>query len=80
MVRRHLAGAGGRADASKATGRARVEMDRCIFCGACASVCPVDVIEVSGAGVTVGEGCTLCGLCAIACPLEAISVESPHHT
>jgi len=53
-----------------------VEASTCILCGACSSVCPVNVIEVSSVRVAVREGCTKCGLCAQVCPMGAIKVHT----
>ncbi|MBS3815465.1 MAG: 4Fe-4S binding protein [Hadesarchaea archaeon] len=47
----------------------------CINCGACASVCPVNAIEVLNNQVNVLESCTNCGLCEKTCPLGAIKIE-----
>jgi len=51
-----------------------VNASRCLRCGACASVCPLNLIEVSDVEVRVGKGCTTCGLCARVCPLGAIAL------
>lgn len=53
----------------------KVEANACILCGACSSVCPVDVIEVSSTKVNIQQGCTNCGLCARVCPMGAIILE-----
>lgn len=45
----------------------------CLRCGACASVCPLNVIEVSDALALIEEGCNNCGLCVKACPLGGIT-------
>lgn len=52
----------------------RVEISECYNCGACASVCPLNVIEVMDRYVKVKEGCTECGLCADTCPVGAIEI------
>jgi ferredoxin len=49
-----------------------VDPVRCLRCGACASVCPLNVIEVSDTLARIGEGCNNCGLCVRACPLGGI--------
>lgn len=53
----------------------KVDGTNCIRCGACASVCPVNVIEVSDVQVRVEKGCTNCGLCERVCPVGAIKIE-----
>ncbi len=49
--------------------------DDCVGCGACIKACPVDVIELRGDTIAVGDKCIGCGLCAIRCPEEAIVME-----
>lgn len=51
-----------------------VDPVRCLRCGACASVCPLNVIEVSDTLAAIGEGCNNCGLCVKACPLGGITL------
>ncbi|MFP4005946.1 MAG: 4Fe-4S binding protein, partial [Candidatus Hadarchaeia archaeon] len=43
----------------------------CFKCGACASLCPLNLIYVYDSSVRVEEGCTDCGMCADVCPVEA---------
>ncbi|MFW5912143.1 MAG: indolepyruvate ferredoxin oxidoreductase subunit alpha [Candidatus Hadarchaeota archaeon] len=47
----------------------------CFKCGACASLCPLNLIYVYDSSVKVEEGCTDCGMCADVCPVEAIDIE-----
>lgn len=53
----------------------KVNLDLCFNCGACASICPFDLINVMDGKVTVEEGCTDCGLCSDACPVGAIEID-----
>lgn len=53
----------------------KVDAITCMRCGACASVCPLNLIEVLDAQVKVGDKCTDCGACAKACPVGAIEIE-----
>lgn len=43
-------------------------------CRACASACPVGVLDVSPAALTLAEGCIACGRCAAACPTQALTL------
>ncbi|MBW1981663.1 MAG: electron transfer flavoprotein subunit alpha [Deltaproteobacteria bacterium] len=54
--------------------KARVDVDKCIACGECLEVCPVEAIELVEEYVQVNDDCTLCGLCVDVCPEEAISL------
>jgi ferredoxin len=53
----------------------KVDAGVCIRCGACASVCPVNAIEVADARVRADKNCTNCGICSKICPVGAIEVE-----
>jgi ferredoxin len=41
----------------------------CRLCGACALICPVDVIRVSPAKAELVGECISCGLCSAVCPV-----------
>lgn len=51
-----------------------VDRDKCIDCGACFSLCPVDAIafEKDRAVAFDVEKCVACGLCVDTCPTRAI--------
>ena len=51
-----------------------VDRDRCIDCGSCYSLCPVDAIsfEKDRAVAFDTEKCVACGLCVDTCPMRAI--------
>jgi ferredoxin len=53
----------------------KVDAGVCIRCGACASVCPVNAIEVADVQVRADKNCTNCGICMKICPVGAITVE-----
>ena len=47
--------------------------DKCDFCGACVTVCPVDCIEVREASITIEHSvCIDCDLCVYICPIEVL--------
>lgn len=52
-----------------------VDASICMLCGACASVCPLNLIEVSDTQMKVRDGCIYCNLCVKACPMGAIKIE-----
>ncbi len=53
----------------------RVDTNICMRCGACASVCPVNAIEVADAYVRADKSCNNCGICAKLCPVGAVVIE-----
>lgn len=57
--------------------RAVVNIDDCIACNTCASVCPVDAIEVRPEGFAfANDRCISCGACCLVCPTQCISIGS----
>lgn len=50
----------------------RVDKSRCILCGACESVCPMDVNPVRSPR---SAECIRCGVCARKCPAKAIEIK-----
>ena len=53
-----------------------VDREKCIDCGACYSLCPVDAIafERNYSVVFDEEKCISCGLCGDACPTRTITI------
>ena len=49
-----------------------INSERCGYCGACVSVCPVGAIELAETRLVIGEECVDCGLCLSACPVGAL--------
>lgn len=56
--------------------KAKVDINLCVSCGACAKVCPRSAISVyKGMYAQVNESlCVGCGLCARTCPASVIEV------
>ena len=47
--------------------------NRCDYCGACVTVCPVDCIEVREATIKIDDPiCIDCDLCVYICPIEVL--------
>jgi len=52
---------------------AAVDGELCGVCQACATVCPVNAIEVTESYIKIlPEKCTGCGVCVKVCPVGAI--------
>jgi ferredoxin len=51
-----------------------ININRCVRCGGCVSVCPVAALELKDNIINDKILCTACGICAKACPVEAIKV------
>ena len=53
-----------------------VDKEKCVGCGRCVDVCPVEAIKVEeGMAIIEGEKCVGCGACTSECPCEAIRLE-----
>jgi ferredoxin len=50
----------------------------CTVCGECATICPVEVLSLSGGEIRIdpsrGFGCIACGQCMMVCPSDSIAV------
>jgi len=53
-----------------------VDEEKCVHCGACYSLCPVDAIQIKeDFSIVFDEGqCVRCEACLDACPMAAISL------
>ena len=48
--------------------------NRCDYCGACITICPVDCIEVRESSINIDNKiCIDCDLCVEICPIEVLS-------
>lgn len=54
----------------------KVDLEKCVGCGACTGVCPTASLELNEEGKTVcnEETCIDCGACVATCPCEALSL------
>ncbi len=53
-----------------------INLDTCIGCGACTSVCPVEALSLNDEGKAIVDEamCIDCGACVGTCPVESISL------
>ena len=50
-----------------------IRENRCDYCGACVTICPVDCIEVREATIKIDDPiCIDCDLCVYICPIEVL--------
>ncbi len=52
----------------------KTDSDKCIKCGLCASLCPMNNITLSDGKITFNDKCTMCYRCFANCPKQAITV------
>ena len=56
--------------------KANIDLDKCISCGACSTICPHDAIYYENGFKVKKERCLGCGKCDAICSQKAISLES----
>jgi len=50
--------------------------NKCLYCGACVGVCPVQAIVLKDTRIIVDEKkCTSCGACVKMCPVGAMALQ-----
>lgn len=54
-----------------------IDKNKCIGCGACVGICPVEAISMDDEGKSQidTEKCIKCGACEATCPVEAIKIN-----
>lgn len=58
----------------KYTDKLRIDESKCIQCGKCSSLCPMDNIKLEKAKIITGGRCTMCYRCINNCPKQAITL------
>lgn len=52
----------------------KVDNSKCVKCGLCATLCPMNNINLTDSGIKFNEKCTMCYRCFSHCPQKAITV------
>ena len=56
-----------------------IDLELCIGCGTCETLCPADVIRTSAETgkpmIVYGKDCWTCFTCELECPVDAIEVD-----
>ena len=53
-----------------------INKDRCLYCAACVSVCPVDAIELRETRIMAfNDVCINCTACVRVCPVACITID-----
>lgn len=54
----------------------KYDKEKCLYCGGCVSVCPVQALELMETEIKViNEKCINCNICVKLCPVGAMSEE-----
>ena len=57
-------------------GENMVDEKKCISCGACVAICPVNAIKIEKGKAKINpKKCIKCGSCAQFCPVNAITIN-----
>lgn len=52
----------------------RIEKEKCVGCGVCVSLCPMDNLELQSGKATQSGRCTMCYRCVNHCPRQAMTL------
>jgi ferredoxin len=62
-------------DVTKIVERISKDDERCVHCGACVSICPVEVFRIEEFRIVADQDrCIRCGICVNVCPLSALEL------
>lgn len=49
-----------------------VDRNKCIYCGGCVGICPVNAMTLEETYITISDACIDCNLCVKFCPVGAL--------
>ncbi len=50
----------------------KINHDKCMYCGGCVGVCPMNALTLQETKLTVSKKCNECGICMQFCPVGAL--------
>lgn len=56
------------------TDKLKIDVQKCIGCGKCQTLCPMNNISIKDRRATAGSSCTMCYRCISNCPKKAITL------
>ena len=56
------------------SGKLKIDKDRCVGCGTCVSLCPMQNLSLRAGKAVPGGRCTMCYRCVSSCPRQAVTL------